>query len=471
MPNYAYDLPANYYFGGAGVTFFTPLSLAALIMAIILIVCLPRQYVVVPFLLGAILIPDNNELAVFGLNFQANRLLMLAGWARLWARREWTPFHFNALDKVVIAGALVNSIAYSLVWREFGAVVNRLGFLFAALGTYLLLRTLIRSREDIVRVIKVFAVVVTVLAPLLWYEHTTGHNAFFPMGAASQFPSMREDRMRAAGPFGSAINAGTFGVVLVPLFFGLWRYRIQSWFFAAVGVISSVVMLFASSSSTPVMAFPAGILALGMWPLRKAMRTVRWLVVALLIGLQVSMKTPIWHLLSKTGGLLGGSGYHRAMLIEYFVYHFFDWFLIGTRDNANWGWDMWDVDDAYVGAGLTGGLTGLILFLCIFIYGYRMIGAGMRGADESPGDASLIWAVGSALFANSLAFLGIVYFDQSVVGWYVLLVMISVVTTSVVTEQTACDEPEIDDPSSPEPLELPHGQVLTGSAKSESSFD
>jgi len=172
-----------------------------------------------------------------------------------------------------------------------------------------------------------------------------------------------------------------------------------------------------------------------MWPLRKKMRAVRWGIVAMLIGLQLVMKAPIWHLLTRTAGVFGGSGWHRAMLIENFVYHFFDWCLIGTKNNPNWGWSMWDVDNAYVGAGLTGGLLGFILFLAVFVYAYRMIGVARRKAEGSPRDARLIWAIGAALFANTVAFFGIVYFDQSIVAWYALLVMISVISNFAVEGQ------------------------------------
>lgn len=441
MPNYTYDLPGNYYFGGGGGTFGTPLAIVVLTLAIFLILALPRKYVCVPFLIAGLLIPQNVGLVVATLHFNAGRLLVLAGWTRILARGERYRDRFNSLDKVILAGVLLNSVAYSLVWREVGAIINRSGFLLTELGTYFLLRSLIRTKEDIIRAIKVLAIVVLVLAPLMWQEHVSQHNVFSLVGAR-ELSGLRGDRVRAIGPFGSAINAGTFGVVLVPLFLGLWWYRPQNRLIAAVGVASSTVMMFASSSSTPVVTFSAGILALSMWPLRKEMRMVRWGIVAMLIGLQLVMKAPIWHLLTKGGGVLGGTGYHRAMLIEHFVYHFFNWCLIGTRDNGNWGWSMWDVDNAYVGAGLQGGLLGFVLFLAIFVYGYRMIGVGVRAARESRRDARLIWAIGAALFANSIAFLGIVYFDQSFIGWYALLVMISVIAGFAVKQQSAPPESE-----------------------------
>jgi len=444
QPNYTYDLPENYYFGGGGGTYTPPLAITALILAVILMMALPRKYAFVPFLLAGLLIPQNVVLVISGLNFNVNRLLLLAGLTRLLACGEWYPDSMNSLDKVFIYYTLVESVAYILLWRQVGAIINRSGFLFSTLGTYLLLRSWIRTKEDVIRVIMVLALVVIVIAPLMWREHISQHNDFSLVGAP-ELSGLRNERVRAQGPFAHPIIAGTFGVVLVPLFIGLCWYRPRTWLIAAVGVASSTVMMISSSSSTPVMSLPAGILALSMWPLRKKMRVVRRGIVVALIGTQLAMKAPIWFLIDRVSGVLGGSGWHRAMLIDNFVRHFFDWFLIGTNDNPNWGWSMWDVDNAFVGAGLNGGFLGFILFLAIFVYGYRMIGSAINAQEDSRRDARLIWAIGSALFANSIAFFGIVYFDQSVIAWYALLVMISVVATLAMEEQNPRLEPGVAD--------------------------
>ena len=441
MSDYAPGLTEKYYFGGAGITFIPPIAMAALALAIILMMTLPRKYAVIPFLLTGLLIPLNVTIVIGGLNFNANRLLLLAGLSRLIVRRERYPENVNSLDKVIVYGALVESIAFILLWRDAGAIVNRAGFLFSALGTYILLRSLIRSKEDVVLVIQFLAIVVLLIAPLMWYEYISRHNLFSLLGAP-EFSYLRDGRVRAQGPFAHAIIAGTFGVVLIPLFIGLWLYSSRTRFVAAMGVISSIVMMISSSSSTPVMSLPAGILALSMWPLRENMRIVRRGIVAILICLQLVMMAPIWFLVDRVSGVLGGSGYHRSMLIDNFVRHFFDWFLIGTRDNPNWGYEMFDVDNAYVGSGLVGGLPGFILFLAIFVYGYRMIGEARIAAEESPMDAMFIWAIGSALFANTIAFFGIVYFDQSRIVWYALLVMISVVHTAALAEKRSRSDPE-----------------------------
>jgi len=154
--------------------------------------------------------------------------------------------------------------------------------------------------------------------------------------------------------------------------------------------------------------------------------------VGALVGLQFLMKAPVWFLIAKVGGATGGSGWHRATLIDTFIRHFGEWWLYGTRNNADWGYYMWDVDNAFVNSGLQGGLVTFVLFIGLFVYGFRLVSRARRKTEKSPKDARLVWAMGCALFANAVGFFGIFYFDQSILAWYGLLAMISATGTFVV---------------------------------------
>ena len=130
MPDYSYDIPEKYYFGGGGDTLNPPVAIIAIILAIIFIILLPRKYAVVPFLLAGLLIPINVRILILGLNFNSNRLIILAGLSRLIVRGERYPDTMNPLDKVIVYGALIESIAYILVWRQVQAIINRQAFYF-----------------------------------------------------------------------------------------------------------------------------------------------------------------------------------------------------------------------------------------------------------------------------------------------------------------------------------------------------
>lgn len=456
--NSRFEMPTNYYFGAGGETFITPLSIGILLVAAILILVLPRRYAVVPLLAAGVLLTQRQDIIAFGLHFPIFRILILIGWSRCLIRREFFPSRMNSLDKVVLSWALCNAVAFSLLWGELGAVANRLGFLWTNLGAYFLLRVLIRDKAGVVRTIKVMAVIVAIIAPFMLAEHVTGHNGFSVLGA-QELSAVREGAIRAQGPFAHPIIAGTFGATLLPLFVGLWWCGDRNRILLGLGIIGSTVMTIASASSTPMMTYAGGILALLLWRARKQMRVFRWGFVIVLVGLQLAMKAPVWFLIAHVGGATGGSGFHRASLIDNFVRHFGEWWLIGTQNNADWGYYMWDVDNAYVGAGVGGGLITFVLFIAILVYAYKRIGIARRLAEKSPDDARLIWSIGAALFANTVAFFGIFYFDQSIACWYALLAMASVTTTFVAKEKSVQRQFELSG-ANISPLPVPAAQTV-----------
>jgi hypothetical protein len=395
-----------------------------LCLAIILIFRLRRKAMIVPFLAAGILLPVNVTIVVLGAHFQALRLLLFVGWLRIVLKRDIPLPRLNSLDKVVLFYTLCNSVFFVILAPTMSAVNNRLGYLWTNLGTYFLVRALIRDKDDVVRTIRVLAILVVVIAPLMLIEHVTQHNAFFVVGAQA-ISNIRDGKIRAEGPFAHSIIAGTVGGMLLPLFIGLWwqgkRYRTL----LGLGVASSIGMVIASSSSTPLMTIAAGVFALLLWSFRTKMRIFRWTLVSTLAVLQLAMKSPVWFLISRMGGAIGGSGYHRAQLIDTFVRHFGEWWLVGTRNNVSWGYDMWDVDNAYVAAGLGGGLVTFIAFIAILVYAYKRIGKSGRLAGLSSNDKHLVWAIGASLFANTVGFFGIFYFDQGILLWYTLLAMVT----------------------------------------------
>jgi hypothetical protein len=157
------------------------------------------------------------------------------------------------------------------------------------------------------------------------------------------------------------------------------------------------------------------------------MRAVRWGVVLTLIALHIVMHGPVWSLIEKIDISGGSSSYHRYMLIDQCIRHFGDWWFIGVKDTSVWGWDMWDTANQYVGTCDNSGLLPFLLFVAVLVYGFKCLGRARRAAGKDKQRALFIWALGAALFANLVAFMGISYFDQTMVAWYSLLAAISAV--------------------------------------------
>jgi len=435
--------PEHFYFGGGPTeTVLHPVVVAAMIIAIILMLVLPRKYLIVPFLFSAFLIPLPQQVVIGGVHFFVLRIIILAGCVRLLLTRLSTQSSvfgggLNSVDKVFSLWAICRASAFLLLFSfQVGAVVNQFGFLWDVLGGYFLLRFLIHDEEDVNRAIKCFAVLVVVLAICMVNEHLTRQNVFGLLGGIRSVPEIREGLVRAQGPFLHSILAGSFGATLLPLLLLLWQSG-KSKLLAIVGVISSTCIMMTSASSTPIMAYVAGIVAVCFWLLRKKMRLLRWGIVIALVALHLVMKAPVWFLIARVGVLGSSSGYHRAMLVDQFIRNFGDWWLVGTNTNSNWGFDMWDLSNQFVAEGETGGLATLICFIAMIYLGFKMIGTARKTVEGDRKKEWFLWLFGAALFSHIVAFFGISYFDQTRVGWLALLAMITAATAPFLAAKTA----------------------------------
>jgi hypothetical protein len=196
-------------------------------------------------------------------------------------------------------------------------------------------------------------------------------------------------------------------------------------------------MTLTAHSSTPALAYVAGILGVCFWPVRKQMRLIRWGLVIAILAQAIVMKAPVWFVLNHIDLTGSSSGYHRAELIDEFVRHFSDWWLLGTDDAGTWGVDMWDVQNQYVNAGESGGLVAFVFFIVVIGRCYKRIGATRKLFSKRETDEWLVWFLGAALFANLAAFFGADYFDQSKLSWFLLLAMISAATVPLLTREKA----------------------------------
>jgi len=425
-------------FGGGGETMLHPIVIALLAVGILTIWLVQRRYVLVAFLVLAVLIPLQQQIVVAGAHMIVMRIVLLCAWVRLLHRMlsgsEFLAGGLRPLDKIVIAWTLSAVVTYTLQWQTMGALINRMGMLFTVFGTYFLLRHLVRTAADINRLFATFAFLCAVIAVLMIVEQATRHNMLADFGALAQ-PEIRNGRIRSQGPFQHPIIAGTFAATMSPIFFGLWWSR-RARPVAAVGLMAATIMAVTSGSSTPILGYAAGALALCMWGIRNHMRAVRWAIVLVLLSLHMVMKAPVWALIGRIDILSGSTSWHRFELVNQFINRFGEWWLLGTRSNASWGTDMWDTVNGYVAAGISGGIAGLVLFIAIIVYAFKAVGRTLR-SNCSGSKQRFCWSLGAALFANCMAFFGIAYFDQSVIFWYALLATILATASDTVEEHVA----------------------------------
>jgi hypothetical protein len=443
------ELPA--YGGGLNASLIHPAVLVAMILSIILIIVLPRKFIPVPLLLMIFLAPWSQNIYFAGVHLFVPRILILVALARVVFINPNSPKSrfaggLNPVDTVFILWVIFRAIAFIIVFQgEAGAIVYQGGFIWDVLGGYIVLRILIQTEDDIVRVVKIFAVVAFVCGLAMLNEKLRDQNVFGYLGGVPIVPDVREGAIRAQGPFAHPILAGTFGVTLVPLFFWLWYSR-KARVLAALGFIGSTLMMISCASSTPLFAYLAAFIGLAFWPLRNRMRLIRWGVALSLIALHMVMKAPVWFLIARVDLIAGNSGYHRAELIDQCIRHFRDWWLVGTNLSGTWGFDMWDLSNQFVAEAETGGLLTFICFVLIISRSFSRIGAA-RNIAENQKDTKqewFMWFLGIALFAHIVSYFGISYFDNVKIYWCAFLAIVAAATAPILaTQKVEVEVPQI----------------------------
>lgn len=419
-----------------------PVVMVLMIITIILIFVLPRKYVIVPFLITVFLTPWGQQIYVAGGHFFLARILILFGlarmfWSKLTTGSEIASGGFNSIDTVFFWWAILRSSATFLEFLQIQAAVNQCGFLIDWLGGYFLLRFLVRDDEDMLRIIKLYAFLAIVFALTMIIEHMAARNVFGYIGGRVE-PFVRDGAIRSQATFLGPIPAGTFAATLVCLLAWLWQSG-KGRLLAALGLIGASIMVVTSASSTPILTYGGAILGISMWPARTKMRVIRWGMFLILLTAHLTMKAPVWFLINHIELVAGNSGYHRATLIDAFVRHFSEWWLIGVRTTASWGWDMWDQANQFVAEGESGGLAAFICFILLIARSFGRLGRARKLVDGDRNKEWQLWLLGAALFSYVVSFFGISFSDQSTFAWLALLAMISAVTAPVLAPRLTPD--------------------------------
>ena len=425
--------PDNLHFGGgSAVTVLHPLVAVAMVLAVVLILCLPRKYVIVPALLGIFLIPKGQQIVLVGLHFNVYRILILAGLARCVISMWLSPLAggFNFMDRICSAFFFSYFVIHSLLYNlQSQAVIKNTGDLLDALGGYFVIRFLMQDREDVKRTIKAFAAIAIINAVCMLNEQRTGANIFGLLGGVAM-ESVRGGKVRSQGSFEIFLTAGSFGATLVPLLIWLWS-QAKSKTISVLGMLAATIMTATCYASTALVGYAAGIVGLCFWPIRKHMRPVRWGIVAMLVGLHLVMHGPVWSILEHIDLTGSSSSYHRYILIDNFIRHFGDWWALGTKDNASWGYFTWDMSNQFVAYAFGGGLLTFVLFIWIISRGFSKLGTTRKLAEGSRSEEWFLWCLGAALFSHVVSFFGVNYMDQIQFAWFALLAFISVAVFEV----------------------------------------
>ena len=402
-----------------------PAIVVLTIVSFILIMLMNIRYSIILMIFVSVMVPIGQGFEIFSLYFYIFRVILLAGWIKIIFNKNSTLGKMEKTDKAIIYWVLVSSIAYIIQQDKINAVINRLGFAYNAIGVYFLYRIIIKRKEDISTIFNTLAIVLAVVAVFMLNEQWTGKNLIYVFwGGDNWFTQVRLGRLRSQGPFRHSICAGVFGATMFPLYFSMWRHKWGSAFFGIIGALSACVVVITSSSSTPLIAGVSGFAALLFWPLRNHMRMVRYGILFTGVVLQIIIMSPIWAFITKFALIKGSSGLHRYQLVDNLIKHFDEWFFFGFSSYGNWGFGMWDSANQFYEEAVTGGFFKLALFIMILVFSFSIIGKKIKLITDTP-SRKLFWALGSALFAITVGFLGISLWDQLLFIWYLLLALIT----------------------------------------------
>jgi hypothetical protein len=214
---------------------------------------------------------------------------------------------------------------------------------------------------------------------------------------------------------------GVFWATWLPLFVGFGRQTKQKLVYLSAAGMSAFIII-ATASSTPVFAAALAMLVLCAFRWRRYTGLATKLLLLMLIALHIVMEAPVWHLIARISAAGGSTGWHRYNIINNAIRHFSEWALVGAHNFENWGCGR-DITNQYVFEGLKGGIGTMIMFLLILYKALStLVYLSLHHGEEE--NHFLLWCLFATLIAHSSAFIGIAYFGQIYILWFMVLAIV-----------------------------------------------
>lgn len=417
-----------------GQTDLHPVGLALTLLAAVAMLTGRRDRAVLAFLLVACLVTHAQRVVVAGLDFSMLRILILAGWARVLVRGETSSYRFQPLDAVLPVWLFFGTLAYIFGPRgSMDLFVRMLGTSLDAAGAYFLFRVLLRDVKDVHRAIAAFGTVALVVVGPMLLENVTGRNVFSFLGGVPDETHVRDGRFRCQASFSHPIMAGNFGASTAALLIGLVLAQPKQRLRHGAAVVAAALITLLSNSAGPALALLGCLLGWLAWPYRRFMPVFLWGSAATVVATHFVYSKPVWHLIGRVSSIVGGTGWHRVILINNFVRDFDRWWLLGMGATEHWRRTAaTDITNQYILEGVRGGLPRLLSFVAMLVVAFRTVGrarAFVRGQIRwSPArrrkSELLVWSVGVSLGVHAVAFIGVSYFGQLLTILYLQLALI-----------------------------------------------
>ncbi len=347
-------------------------------------------------------------------------------------------FQWHRLDTWVTWSMVVYTGVYALT-RPLGmALENRSGYILDTWFVFLCARYCIRTRSELVDVLKILSIAIVPLMFVSAYEALTGHFLFLwlrhycPWDPVVLDYDMRWGLHRSWGPFSHTIMFGCAFAMVLPLF---WSLRKESGIWKQLGIwltISAGMGAFFTVSSSVLTTLV--VLVFALWFERHADYVKRLgyvLLTTYILGTVVFMvrgSTPFYRWLLARFSVGSGGWVWRAKLIECAMRDFPEWWFAGYKGvDPGWGAEGFlrftDLTNEFVACGVYYGMSGLVVFCGTLYCSFKIIVTRYQKARTTE-YRSMYWSFGVFMVGLIFLWTGVSFFGQPTMMFYAVLGMI-----------------------------------------------
>lgn len=405
------------------------------------VLVLPKKYAAIPFYISIIYLSRAEKIDIAGFSFFAYRIVLFFGAIRIIIRGEIKNYPFRKFEIILFANFIWLAIAAGLRDRSMVSLLNCFSAGFDSGLAYLYARATFIDLSNIYTTAKVYALIMLPFMLLLFTEKHTVHNYFSVLNGVKEMPIIRNGKVRASGPFAHAILAGTAAAVHLPLMIIL---RNNSKLLGNIGCISVLGVVYACSSSGPIMTLTFAIFATLLWYKKDKIAQYRSYFIIFLIILEIYRQFNgghVWDYLARIDLTGSSTGWHRAALITSWLQHFNEWWQIGTNYTRHWmptgvtfSPNHTDITNEYIAQAINGGLISVTVHIYVIYQSFCNI-SECANELKSNKERLILWALGSSLFAHTATFVSIAYFDQTILFYFFLIGTITAASVWVKNEE------------------------------------
>ena len=346
-------------------------------------------------------------------------------------------FKWCRLDSWIIFFAILSFAIPFIAWCQpvMHVFENRSGSLLDTFVAYFVARLCLTDRKAFITTIKWVALMLVPLAILGVIESYTGWKPFRLLSVYCPWKTsvdkqlnVRAGLFRAVGPFSHSILFGAGFAMFIPLVYWLRHERGYWRKLSYILTLTAIIGAASSMSSGPWMMI---IFTIGFLALEHHKHIVKPMIIfvissCFLIG--IISNRPFYHVIVSKANPIGGSGWHRAKLIDCAIEDFNEWWLVGYgRQSPDWGRSLgmsWtDITNQYIMSGVHYGILGVVALAGVLVSSLLKV-LRLHNTTNDHRLKSFYWALGSIVVLFMITFNSCAFFGQAFTLFYCILGMI-----------------------------------------------